>query len=124
MRELVGWGGHNSTQPAPDPPAVVQPSSHPHPTQTVFEVAASLPNYGVGHRVSRTAWRGGDCFWTLTRVKPAATARGRGDAWGVLTWKGDALPGEGRVTGGLKKVWRCADGGGAAPWAAGKKAAA
>lgn len=110
-----GRGGQHA-RPADAQPSPFQPFFFPNPT--VFEVAASLPNYGVGHRVARSAWRGSDCFWTITKVKPAASARGRGDAWGVLTWKGDTLPGEGRVNGGLKKVWRCADAG------KGRKAAA
>lgn len=37
----------------------------------VFEVVRNLPDYGVGSKVKRATWRGDDCYWTVTQVKPA-----------------------------------------------------
>jgi hypothetical protein len=37
---------------------------------TVFEVVRNMPDYGVGTKVKRATWRGEDCFWTITQVKP------------------------------------------------------
>ena len=87
-----------------------RPPSHAPSPSPVYELAASLPAFGVGARLARSGWRGDDCFWTLTRVKPSPAAPGRGTAWGVLTWRGEAAPRPARVPGGLKRAWRRAGG--------------
>jgi hypothetical protein len=39
------------------------------PRHAVFDLAAALPRFGVGARLTRTSW-GSDSFWTVSHVRP------------------------------------------------------
>ena len=88
------------------PPDALSP---PPRSQTVFELAKQLPEYGVGARFARTRWehRGApDSYWTVSRMKPKPSGRA-GRAWGTLTWKGEAKEGVRRIPGSMKAgIWR------------------
>ena len=102
---------------SPQPPSVSPPQasrppdalSPPPRSQTVFELAKQLPEYGVGARFARTRWehRGApDSYWTVSRMKPKPSGRA-GRAWGTLTWKGEAKEGVRRIPGSMKAgIWR------------------
>lgn len=98
----------------------------------MIQLTKTLPSHGVGAKVRRRAWKGGDCYWTITKVKPslvcpassahkskllphaqsiaAALQDGlNGTVNGVFTWRGvQKSPKPTRVNGYAKKHlgWR------------------
>ena len=98
----------------------------------MIQLTKTLPSHGVGAKVRRRAWKGGDCYWTITKVKPslvcpASSEHGpellphthsivaalqdglNGTVNGVFTWRGvQKSPKPTRVNGYAKKHlgWR------------------
>lgn len=84
------------------------------PQRNLFELASELPNYGVGAKVYRSSWAANgyepsDYHWTVTKVvlkdKGVDKQLKRGDAWGVLRWKGVLEDRVRRIRTPLKKEW-------------------
>jgi small subunit ribosomal protein S34 len=84
------------------------------PKRNLFEVASELPNYGMGAKLYRSSWAAkgyepSDYHWTVTKVvlkdKGVDKQLKRGDAWGVLRWKGVLEDKVRRIRTPLKKEW-------------------
>ena len=88
------------------PPDALSP---PPRSQTVFELAKQLPEYGVGARFARTRWehRGApDSYWTVSRMKPKPSGRA-GRAWGDADVEGRGEGGRAEDPGSMKAgIWR------------------
>ena len=88
---------------------------------TVYELAKTLPQYGIGHKFTKTNWeRKGTTkseksqkfpptFWTLTKILPKANGRTGHGAYGILTWKGRRRATEEKIGGTHKTVWKIVD---------------
>ena len=85
---------------------------------TVYELAKTLPQYGIGRKFTKTNWeRGGTksesqfppTFWTLTKILPKANGRTGFGAYGILTWKGRRRATEEKIGGTHKTVWKIVD---------------
>ena len=85
---------------------------------TVYELAKTLPQYGIGRKFTKTNWeRGGTksesqfppTFWTLTKILPKANGRTGHGAYGILTWKGRRRATEEKIGGTHKTVWKIVD---------------
>ena len=86
---------------------------------TVYELAKTLPQYGIGHKFTKTNWERGTSeskfpptFWTLTKILPKANGRTGFGAYGILTWKGRRRATEEKIGGTHKTVWKIVDDGG------------
>ena len=86
--------------------------------KTVYELAKTLPQYGIGRKFTKTNWeRGGTksesqfppTFWTLTKILPKANGRTGFGAYGILTWKGRRRATEEKIGGTHKTVWKIVD---------------
>ena len=76
----------------------------------VYELAKTLPEYGVGSKFAKQKWLDGErehgaTFWTLKMILPRPDGRTGKGAWGVLTWKGKALEKTERIKGTHKRSW-------------------
>ena len=83
---------------------------------TVYELAKTLPQYGIGHKFTKTNWERGTSeskfpptFWTLTKILPKANGRTGFGAYGILTWKGRRRATEEKIGGTHKTVWKIVD---------------
>ena len=88
---------------------------------TVYELAKTLPQYGIGRKFTKTNWeRKGTTkseksqkfpptFWTLTKILPKANGRTGHGAYGILTWKGRRRATEEKIGGTHKTVWKIVD---------------
>ena len=88
---------------------------------TVYELAKTLPQYGIGRKFTKTNWeRKGTTkseksqkfpptFWTLTKILPKANGRTGFGAYGILTWKGRRRATEEKIGGTHKTVWKIVD---------------
>ncbi len=84
---------------------------------TVYELAKTLPQYGIGHKFTKTNWERGTkseskfppTFWTLTKILPKANGRTGFGAYGILTWKGRRRATEEKIGGTHKTVWKIVD---------------
>jgi hypothetical protein len=89
--------------------------------RAVYELAKTLPQYGIGRKFTKTNWeqRGGTkseesrrfppTFWTLTKILPKANGRTGFGAYGILTWKGRRRATEEKIGGTHKTVWKIVD---------------
>ena len=89
--------------------------------KTVYELAKTLPQYGIGRKFTKTNWeRKGTTkseksqkfpptFWTLTKILPKANGRTGFGAYGILTWKGRRRATEEKIGGTHKTVWKIVD---------------
>ena len=85
---------------------------------TVYELAKTLPQYGIGRKFTKTNWERGTksgesqfppTFWTLTKILPKANGRTGHGAYGILTWKGRRRATEEKIGGTHKTVWKIVD---------------
>ena len=85
---------------------------------TVYELAKTLPQYGIGRKFTKTNWERGTksgesqfppTFWTLTKILPKANGRTGFGAYGILTWKGRRRATEEKIGGTHKTVWKIVD---------------
>jgi len=77
--------------------------------KTLFEIAKTYLDFGVGQKLTRSIWRRPECYWTITRVMPTVMiprVRPRGKAWGILTWRGVPEAVERKVRGSSKREWQ------------------
>ena len=86
--------------------------------KTVYELAKTLPQYGIGRKFTKTNWERGTksgesqfppTFWTLTKILPKANGRTGFGAYGILTWKGRRRATEEKIGGTHKTVWKIVD---------------
>ena len=82
----------------------------------MYELAKTLPQYGIGHKFTKTNWERGTSesqfpptFWTLTKILPKANGRTGFGAYGILTWKGRRRATEEKIGGTHKTVWKIVD---------------
>ena len=83
----------------------------------MYELAKTLPQYGIGHKFTKTNWERGTksenkfppTFWTLTKILPKANGRTGFGAYGILTWKGRRRATEEKIGGTHKTVWKIVD---------------
>jgi len=83
---------------------------------TVYELAKTLPQYGVGSKFTKIHWEKGTneskfppTFWTLTKILPKANGRTGKGAYGILTWKGRQRMTEEKIGGTHKTIWKVVD---------------
>jgi len=83
---------------------------------TVYELAKTLPQYGVGSKFTKIHWEKGTneskfppTFCTLTKILPKANGRTGKGAYGILTWKGRQRMTEEKIGGTHKTSWKVVD---------------
>ena len=108
MNEAAAWNGARARSTTTTTTTTTD-VRHTRVAHTVFELAKTLPNHGIGSTFTKYSWRANaehyhDTYWTLTRVAPRPGGRS-GKAWGVLTWKGRTRADEERVNGSVKPIW-------------------
>ncbi|XP_055991248.1 small ribosomal subunit protein mS34 [Sorex fumeus] len=77
----------------------------------LLPLLSRLPLFGLGRLVTRKSWlwrHDEPCYWRLTRVRPDFTAQDldHGQAWGVLTFKGETEPEPREIAQAMYHDWR------------------